>query len=97
VLYLALPAFYIALTVGLGSAIKTTAGVAGVAFAVMFVPQLLGGLAPIVAELSPTSIGTWAVSAAKGEPASMLTPISWAISMIVLLVGAKLVFERQEL
>src|SRR5439155_23853622 len=38
-LFLTLPAFYIALTVGLGTAIKSTAGVAGVAFAVMFVPQ----------------------------------------------------------
>ena len=52
---------------------------------------------PIVDELSPTSIGTWALLVAKGEPASMLTPIGWAISMIVLLVGAKLVFDRQEL
>ena len=34
---------------------------------------------------------------AKGEPVSMLTPIGWAISMIVLLGGAKLVFDRQEL
>ena len=34
---------------------------------------------------------------AKGQPASILTPIGWAISMIVLIVGAKVVFDRQEL
>lgn len=96
-LYLSLPAFYIALTVGLGTAIKSTAGVAGVAFAVMFVPQIIGGLLPVVNELSPTSIGGWAMLVAKGEPASMLTPIGWGIAMIALIVGAKVVFDRQEL
>ena len=97
VLFLALPAFYIALTVALGAGVKSTVGVAGIAFAVMFLPQAIGGLVPIVNELSPTSIGSWAMLVAKGQPASMLTPIGWAISMVVLVVGAKLVFDRQEL
>jgi ABC-type transport system involved in multi-copper enzyme maturation permease subunit len=97
VLFLALPAFYIALTVALGAGVKSTVGVAGVAFAVMFLPQAIGGLVPIVNELSPTSIGSWAMLVAKGQPASMLTPIGWGIAMIVLVVGAKLVFDRQEL
>lgn len=95
-LFLTLPAFYIALTVGLGTAIKSTAGVAGAAFAVMFVPQILGGLVPIVNELSPTSIGSWAMAMAKGEPSSSLTLVGWLVSMIVLVVGAKVVFDRQE-
>jgi ABC-type transport system involved in multi-copper enzyme maturation permease subunit len=97
VLFLALPAFYITLTIALGTAVKSTVGVAGIAFAVLFLPQAIGGLLPIVSELSPTSIGSWAMLVAKGEPASMLTPIGWAISMVILLVGAKLVFDRQEL
>ena len=97
VLFMALPAFYIALTVALGAGVKSTVGVAGIAFAVMFLPQVIGGLVPIVSDLSPTSIGTWALHVAKGEPASMLTPIGWAISMVGLIVGAKLVFDRQEL
>ena len=96
-LFLALPAFYVALTVALGTAVKSTVGVAGIAFAVMFIPQVLGGLLPIVNELSPTSIGSWALLVAKGQPASLLTPLGWAISMLVLIVGAKLVFDRQEL
>jgi ABC-type transport system involved in multi-copper enzyme maturation permease subunit len=96
-LFVALPAFYIALTVALGTGVKSTVGIAGIAFGVMFLPQVIGGLLPVVAELSPTSIGTWALHVAKGEPASMLTPIGWAISMVVLIVGAKLVFDRQEL
>ena len=95
--FLTLPAFYIALTVGLGTAIKSTAGVAGAAFAVMFVPQILGGLLPVIAEVSPTSIGMWALAIAKGQPASALTLIGWLVSMTVIVVGAKLVFDRQEL
>ena len=95
-LFLALPAFYIAMTVGLGTAIKSTAGVAGAAFAVMFVPQILGGLLPIIAEVSPTSIGVWAMAMAKGQPASTLTLVGWFVSMAVIVVGAKLVFDRQE-
>jgi ABC-type transport system involved in multi-copper enzyme maturation permease subunit len=96
-LFLALPAFYIALTVAIGAGVKSTVGVAGIAFAVMFLPQAIGGLVPIVGELSPTSIGSWAMLVAKGEPASMLTPIGWAVAMVVLVVGAKVVFDRQEL
>jgi ABC-type transport system involved in multi-copper enzyme maturation permease subunit len=96
-LFLTLPAFYIALTVGLGTAVKSTAGVAGIAFAVMFVPQILGGLLPIVNEVTPTSIGGWAMATAKGQPASMLTLAGWAVSMIAIVVVAKLTFDRQEL
>jgi ABC-type transport system involved in multi-copper enzyme maturation permease subunit len=96
-LFLALPAFYVALTVALGTAVKSTVGVAGIAFAVMFVPQMIGGLVPVVNELSPTSIGGWAMLVAKGQTASALTPLGWLVSMAVLVVGAKLVFDRQEL
>ena len=96
-LFLALPAFYIALTVALGTAVKSTVGVAGIAFAVMFLPATIGGLLPVVAELSPTNIGSWAMLVAKGQPTSLLTPIGWLISMAILVVGAKLVFDRQEL
>ena len=52
-LFAALPAFYIGLTVALGTAVKSTVGVAGIAFAVMFLPQVLGGLLPIVARALP--------------------------------------------
>jgi ABC-type transport system involved in multi-copper enzyme maturation permease subunit len=95
--FLALPVFYVALTVALGTAVKSTVGVAGAAFAVMFLPQAVGGLVPLVNDLSPTSIGTWAMHLAKGEPASILTPIGWGVSMIVLIVAAKVAFDRQEL
>jgi ABC-2 type transport system permease protein len=96
-LFLALPVFYIALTIGVGTGVRSTAGVAAIAFAVMFVPQIIGGLLPIANEISPTSIGAWAMAVAKGQAASALTPIGWLISMVAIAVGAKLVFDRQEL
>jgi ABC-2 type transport system permease protein len=95
-LFLTLPMFYVALTIALGTFVKSTAGVAGLAFAIMFVPPLFGGLLPIVNEVSPTSIGTWAMAAATGAGASTLTLAGWAASMAVLVVGAKLIFDRQE-
>lgn len=96
-LFLALPIFYVALTVALGSFVKSTAGVAGIAFAVMFVPAILGGLVPIVNDISPTQIGLWALATATSQPTSSLTVIGWAVSMVALVIGAKVVFDRQEL
>ncbi len=63
----------------------------------MLLPQMIGGLLPIINEVSPTSIGAWAMATAKGQPASMLTLIGWAVSMVVIVVGSKLAFDRQEL
>ena len=45
---------------------------------------------------SPTAIGTWAMVIATGGSASTLTLVGWIVSMAVLVVGAKLVFDRQE-
>lgn len=95
-LYLMVPAFYIGLTVALGTGVKATAGIAGIAFLVMFLPSAFGALIPIVNELSPTSIGAWAMATATGQPASLLTLGGWLVSMAVLVVAAKLVFDRQE-
>lgn len=95
-LFLAVPAFFLALTIGLGAGIRSTAGIAAVALAVLFVPQMLGGMVPGVTELSPTSIGQWAQAVVMGEPAPVSIPISWGISMVAIVVGAKLVFDRQE-
>lgn len=95
-LFLMLPAFYIALTIASATAISSTAGVAGVAFGVMFVPQILGGLRPDLVALLPTSIGRWVAAFVASEPVPYVTPISWLASIVVLAVGAKLIFDRRE-
>jgi len=96
VLYLTVPAFWIALTIFLGTFLKSAAGIAGIGFAVMLLPTLFAGFLPIVTEMSPTSISTWAIAAATGEPASALTLAAWVVGMGALLVGAKISFDRQE-
>ena len=95
-LYVAVPAFYVALTLALGTIVKSTGGIAGIGFLVMFLPTVLGALLPIIGELSPTGIGAWAMAVAKGEPASPLTLIGFLGSMAVLAIGAKVIFDRQE-
>ena len=96
VLYLTVPAFWIALTIALGTFIKSAGGIAGIGFAVMLLPTLVAGFVPFVNEISPTSIGIWAIAAATGAPASGLTLVGWLVAMGTLLIGAKLVFDRQE-
>jgi ABC-2 type transport system permease protein len=96
VLYLALPAFYVALTLTLGTVVKSTAGIAAIGFLVMFLPDVFGALVPVAAEVSPTAIGGWAMAVATGQPASTLTLIGFLVSMAVLAVAAKVVFDRQE-
>ena len=95
-MYVMLPAFFVALTIGFGTTIRSTAGVAGAAFTVMFIPQILGGLVPIINDVSPTSIGNWALAVAKGQPASPLTLVGWLVSMVVIVVASKIAFDRQE-
>jgi ABC-2 type transport system permease protein len=95
-LYLAVPAFYVTLTLALGTFVKGTAGIAGLGFLVMFFPTIVGAILPVVAEASPTAIGGWAMAVATGGPASTLSLLGFLVSMAVLVVTAKVVFDRQE-
>jgi ABC-type transport system involved in multi-copper enzyme maturation permease subunit len=95
-LYVSIPAFYVALTLAIGTAVKGTGGIAGLAFVVMFLPSVIGALVPIVAEAAPTAIGGWAMAVATGQPASTLTLAGFLGSMAVLAVAAKVIFDRQE-
>lgn len=94
--YLGVPAFYVTLTLALGTFVKSTAGIAGIGFLVMFVPQMIGALVPVVAEATPTAIGGWAMAIATGAPASMITLAGFIASMAILVIGGKLVFDRKE-
>jgi ABC-2 type transport system permease protein len=96
VLYVTLPAFYIGLALALGTIVKSTGGIAGIGFVVMFLPSVIGALVPVAGEASPTAIGGWAMAVATGQPASMLTLVGFLVSMAILAIGAKLIFDRQE-
>ena len=73
VLYLTVPAFWVALTIALGTFIKSASGIAGIGFAVILSPTLFAGFVPLVNELSPTSTAAWAIATATGAPASAYT------------------------
>ncbi len=95
-MYVAVPAFYVSLTLALGTVIKSTAGIAGIGFLVMFLPMMIGALVPVIGELSPTEIGAWARAVATGQQASPLTLIGFLGSMAFLAIAAKAIFDRQE-
>jgi hypothetical protein len=90
-------AFFAALTLALGTVVKGTAGIAGLAFLVVFASSAVAAAVPVVGDVLPASIGVWALNVAAGQPASLLTPIAWAVAMVALAVFAKMGFDRQEL
>jgi ABC-type transport system involved in multi-copper enzyme maturation permease subunit len=86
---------YVAVALATSTVITSQAAVAAIAIGVMFLPQLLGLVMPI--EALPTSVLQWALFAAAGEPAGLVTPIGWATTMVVLVAVSLHRMERMEL
>jgi hypothetical protein len=95
-LYLTVPAFYIAITIALGTVVRSTGGVAGIGFAVLLAPTLIAGAVPALREFFPTSIDGWAMAVATGHAASVVTLAAYAVAMAVLVIGARTAFNRAE-
>ena len=93
----ATPAFFIALTLALGTVLPSQPPVAGIAVAAAIAPGLIGSLVPGVAEALPPSIGPWAVAAAMGGPAPEITPIGWAVGTIAAAVFGIVMLRRADL
>ena len=88
------------MAVGLAASTLTTnqAAVAAIGFAVMFVPQILGGLLPVdITPFLPTSIFHWTMLVVGGQEAGFVTPIAWAIGVTALAAGAIAKMDRLEL
>jgi ABC-type transport system involved in multi-copper enzyme maturation permease subunit len=88
------------MAVGLAASTVTTnqAAVAAIGFAVMFVPQLLGGLLPIdITPFLPTSIFHWTMLLVGGQEAGFVTPIAWAVGVVALAWAAIARMDRLEL
>jgi ABC-type transport system involved in multi-copper enzyme maturation permease subunit len=78
-------AFIIAVVLAASTFVSNQPAVAAIGFAVFFLPQLLVGLLPISVEAYlPTSILGWTVGLATGADVGVVTPIAWAISIVVL-------------
>ena len=57
--------------------------VAGIAFAVAFVPSIVNALVPFdLAPFEPTSILPWAIGFATGAPVGVITPVAWALGIV---------------
>jgi ABC-2 type transport system permease protein len=88
------------MAVGLAASTVTTnqAAVAAIGFAVMFVPQILGGLLPVdITPFLPTSIFAWTMQVVSGADAGFVTPIAWVVGVAALAVAGIARMERLEL
>jgi ABC-type transport system involved in multi-copper enzyme maturation permease subunit len=78
-------AFIIAVVLTASAFVSNQPAVAAIGFAVFFLPQLLVGLLPIGFEAYlPTSILGWTAGLATGADVGVVTPIAWAVSIVVL-------------
>lgn len=86
----------VAISLAAASFLRSQAAVAAVTIAAIFLPDIIAGIIPI-REFLPTSILSWSILTAAGEPVGAWTPVAWAIGMAVLiLIGVKRL-ERIEL
>jgi ABC-type transport system involved in multi-copper enzyme maturation permease subunit len=86
---------FVAVTLAASTVVPSQAAVAAIALAVMFLPQLLGIIIP--AQFLPTSILQWSLMTAVGEPAGVVTLVSWAITVGALIAFSMWRMERVEL
>jgi ABC-type transport system involved in multi-copper enzyme maturation permease subunit len=96
-LMLSVPAFFLAVTLALGTRMRSQAWIAGIAFAVAAVPLVVGMFLPAVAQLWPSSIGGWSTALAAGGPIVLGPPLAWIAGMVVLAVLAGRHFAREDL
>jgi hypothetical protein len=76
--------------------ITSQAAVAAIGLAAVFLPQLLRSVVPIGRYL-PTSILEWALLTGAGQSPGFATPISWAVTILALVIFATRRMERMEL
>lgn len=88
-------ALFVVVAMAASTVVPSQAAVAAIAIAVLFLPQLLGLVVP--AQLLPTSILDWTMQLAAGGSPGFATPVSWAITLVVLGLLATRRMERLEL
>lgn len=92
-----LPAFYLALSIAVGSITSSYAAVAGVSFAFLMVPAMAGAFLPRpLLEALPSQIGSWVAGVATGAPVSVASPLGWLVGMAITAAAAKVAFDHQD-
>lgn len=94
---LSLPAFYIALSIALGTRIQSQAAVAGIGLAASFLPALAGLISVELGRVMPPAMSSWALALAGGQDVGVTTPVGWLVGMVVIAVAAHVAFARAEL
>ena len=94
---IALPAFFVALNLALATRLDNQAGIAAISLGVAFAPYLIASFAPSIAELWPSAIAATAQALGTGEPANLLTVVSWGLTVIVLGVAGLWAFNREDM
>ena len=89
-------ALFVVIGLAASTVATSQAAVAAVGFAALFLPGVVAALVPIEPYL-PTAIPGWALALATGQPAGIATPISWAITILVLVTFSLRRMERLEL
>jgi ABC-type transport system involved in multi-copper enzyme maturation permease subunit len=78
-------ALFVAVVLAASTLAPSQPAVAAIAFAVFFLPSILGAIVPDgVQPLFPTSILTWAAGLAAGLDVGVVTPISWLVAIVAL-------------
>jgi ABC-type transport system involved in multi-copper enzyme maturation permease subunit len=89
-------ALFGAIVLAASTVVTSQAAVAAIGLAAVFLPQLLGTVVPIGPYL-PTSILEWALLTGAGQSPGFVTPVSWAVTILLLVGFAVQRMERMEL
>jgi ABC-type transport system involved in multi-copper enzyme maturation permease subunit len=89
-------ALFGAIVLAASTVVTSQAAVAAIGLAAVFLPQLIGAVVPIGPYL-PTSILEWMLLTGAGQSPGFVTPLSWAITILLLTVFATRRMERLEL
>jgi ABC-type transport system involved in multi-copper enzyme maturation permease subunit len=87
---------YVAVALAASTFVTSQAAVAGISIGFIFLPQFLGLFVPNM-EVLPQSILQWSMMTAAGEPVGVASVISWAVTVIALVVLSVRRMERLEL
>jgi ABC-2 type transport system permease protein len=96
-LLIALPAFFVALNLALATRLDSQAGIAAIALAVAFAPNLIAMLLPAVAEAWPSSIALVARAVAVGEPFPASAIAGWAACLAVAGMAGLWALNREDM
>ncbi|HEX5824842.1 MAG TPA: ABC transporter permease subunit [Candidatus Limnocylindrales bacterium] len=91
-------ALFVAVVLAASTLAPSQPAVAAIAFAVFFLPSILGAIVPFAIQpFFPTSILDWAAGLAIGANVGFVTPIAWLVAIVALAAFSARRMERLDL